>query len=226
MADNEFQPASAPYTGAGGRLQAAREAAGMTLAQISAQSRIPVRMLALIEAGNFSALPGRTYATGFTRSYARVVGLDEAQLAAMVRHELGLGEQPELRQTPDFEPGDPVRVPTARFAWLTALVALLIIAAGLVWWRTYYLPAVSLPPLLQEPTAEPPLQSDLPLSPLSSGEPATMGAATGEIPAVAATSPAAPMRAPRPSVRRPQSPSPAVSGAAVPLEVPVASAAP
>ena len=50
MADDEHYPAQAPLTGAGPRLKVAREAAGLSVAQISAQTKIPGRMLALIGA--------------------------------------------------------------------------------------------------------------------------------------------------------------------------------
>ena len=153
MADEEYLPAKAPPSGAGQRLMAAREAAGLTLTQISAQTKIPVRMLTLIEAGNFAALPSRTYATGFTRSYARALGLDEADYVATVRREIGTSPQIEHDIAPSFETGDPARIPTAKFAWLAAIGALAVIAAGLLLWRTYYVPAVTLPPILPEETA-------------------------------------------------------------------------
>ena len=92
MADKDDQPAFAPDTGVGSRLKAARESAGQSLPQMAAQTKIPVRMLELLEAGNFAALPARTYATGFTRTYARALGLDEQAMVASVRAELGMQE--------------------------------------------------------------------------------------------------------------------------------------
>ena len=150
MADYDDQSAFAPLTGVGPRLKAARESAGLSLAQVADQTKIPARMLILIEAGDFAALPARTYATGFTRSYARALGLDEKAMVASVRSELGMNEQVQPGLAQNFEPGDPARVPTARFAWLAAVAALAVVAAGMVLWRTYYAPAVVLPSLLPE----------------------------------------------------------------------------
>ncbi len=147
----------------------------MSLVQISALTKIPVRMLDLIEAGNFAALPARTYATGFTRAYARAVGLDENEYVAAVRQELGLVDTPEIRHAPSFEPGDPARVPTARFAWLAAIAALLVVAAGLSFWRTYYAPAVNLPPIVPPAAA--------PLAPAAAGQPPVPRAAPAAAPA-------------------------------------------
>jgi cytoskeletal protein RodZ len=152
MADNEFEDAQNPAIGAGARLKAAREAAGLSLADIAAHTKIPERLLVLIETGNFAALPAKTYATGFARTYAKAVGLDQQEIVAEVRRELGMSEAVEHRTTANFEPGDPARVPTARFAWVAGLGAILVIGAGLFFWRSYYAPAVTLPSILPEPT--------------------------------------------------------------------------
>jgi cytoskeletal protein RodZ len=153
MPDVAIGNAAALHHTAGQRLRAAREAAGLSLADMSLQSKIPARMLELIESGNYAALPARTYATGFTRSYARLLGLNEKELVAQVRAELGLNEPVEPRLAATFEPGDPARVPTARFAWLAAVAALVVVAAGMLLWRTYYSPAVTLPPITPEASA-------------------------------------------------------------------------
>lgn len=209
----------------GARLRRAREAAGLSLAQVSETTRIPMRMLVLIENGDFAALPGRTYATGFTRTYARALGLDEAECVEAVRGELGLSSRAEPVAAPAFEPGDPARVPTARLAWLAALGAIGVIVAGLFFWRTYYNPAIGLPSLLpaEEVTTEAaPALVALP-------EPV---ATDGAIPSEAATeiataAPAAgPARTFRPIVRRRSAPTvqPTVgapaAGTAIPAETP------
>lgn len=66
----------------GERLKKAREAAGVSLADISARSRIPARVLASLEAGDWAALGAPVYVRGLARSYARVLGLtlDDAAL--------------------------------------------------------------------------------------------------------------------------------------------------
>ena len=79
--DEEAEGAAEQYElpiGVGEKLRLAREAKGWTLAQVAADTRITQRHLALIEAGDFTALPGRTYAVGFSRTYAKMLGLDES----------------------------------------------------------------------------------------------------------------------------------------------------
>src|SRR6186713_1132442 len=83
----EFEQLPLPQS-VGDRLRQAREARQLTLAQVAAETRIPQRHLQTIEAGDFGALPARTYAISFAKNYARMVGLDQDEVAAMVRGEI------------------------------------------------------------------------------------------------------------------------------------------
>jgi cytoskeletal protein RodZ len=57
------------------RLQAARERAGLTIADLSASTKISAATLQAIERGDFSRLPGEFYIRAFLRSYARELRL-------------------------------------------------------------------------------------------------------------------------------------------------------
>lgn len=135
------------------RLRRAREAAGMTLEQLAAETRIPQRHIQTIESGDFSSLPSRTYAIGFSRTYARAVGLDDTAIVAQLRSELGQSTN-ERMAAPRYEPGDPARVPSSGLAWFSAFAALLLVVGGLAFFRSYWLPG-SGPAPLSEPAAEP-----------------------------------------------------------------------
>ena len=118
----------------------------MSRSDIAAITKIAERHLASIEADDFGALASRAYAVGFSRNYARAVGLDEQDIAQSVRDELdGLNAAANGQQPLTFEPGDPARVPTSRMAWVAALGAFAVVAGFGVVWRNYYAPAVSLP---------------------------------------------------------------------------------
>jgi len=132
---------------AGAMLAAARAAAGLELADVAARSRIPLRHLAAIEAGEYEKLPSRTYAVGFSRTFARLVGLDERAVTDQVRLDLeaDTGQRP-IR--PDrFEPGDPARVPSRRLAWFSALAVVVLVAGAFTFYRTYFSPGLGPPPL-------------------------------------------------------------------------------
>lgn len=164
--------AELPLDSVGARLLRAREAAGMTRAQLSAVTRIPERSLIAIEASDFAALPGRTYAVGFSRTYARAVGLDEKGIAASVRAELAAQEPAEDRRAAvTFEPGDPARVPSSKVAWLAALAAFVVLLAVYAFWRSYIAPGGSLPSLLPSEAPAPavvqPAPAPVPALPVS-----------------------------------------------------------
>jgi cytoskeletal protein RodZ len=156
MSDEAVLEAELPLETVGARLMRAREASGMSRAQMAAVTKIPERHLAAIEASNFSALPARTYAVGFSRSYAKALGLDEREVVDAVRAELAHHAPTPPRAAPAFEPGDPARVPGARFAWIAALAALAVIVAGIAFaWRSYYAPGGTLPSILPQESAAP-----------------------------------------------------------------------
>lgn len=137
-----------PLERIGASLRRAREAAGLSRADIAARTKIAERHLAAIEADNFRDLASSTYAVGFSRAYARAVGLDEAEVARAVRADLGASDENDQWAKPNtFEPGDPARVPGLRVAWVAAVGAVVVIAAVFVFSRSYYSPAVSLPEL-------------------------------------------------------------------------------
>ena len=119
----------------GDRLRRARVAAGLDLATVATQTRVPVRHLEAIEANDFAALPGATYSVGFSRAFARAVGLDETQIAREVRADIAdSGGAAPVRQE-YYEPADPARVPPRWLAWGAVLIALLV-AGGYGIWRT------------------------------------------------------------------------------------------
>ena len=125
----------------GEQLKAAREERKMTLTDIAAQTRIPIRHLEALEASNFVALPGSMYSIGFAKSYARTVGLDQLIIADEMRAELAQGGHSGfIPATPDYEPADPGRVPPRWLAWTAAAIAVLGLI-GYFAWRSFALSA-------------------------------------------------------------------------------------
>jgi len=125
MTDETTSEAELPLETAGTRLRRAREASGLELKQLADSTKIPERHLKALEAGEYATLPARTYATGFARSYARQLGLDEAEIIAAVRDELAaVDPEPQRRTVQTFEPGDPSRLPSSALVWVAGLLAL------------------------------------------------------------------------------------------------------
>jgi cytoskeleton protein RodZ len=135
MTDEDVAPEQGELaiTRTGDRLRLAREAAGLSLADVATRTRITQRHLAAIEKSDFSELPGRTYVTGFARAYARAVDLPEAEVGAAVRRELeedAYGARPLYEA---YEPTDPARLPTASMTWTLVIIAVLLASAYGVW---------------------------------------------------------------------------------------------
>ncbi len=138
-----------PLETVGSRLRRAREQAGMGVAALSAQTRISTRQIEAIEAGDFAALPGRTYAVGFSRTLARAVGLDEVEVAASTRAELNvLQGDSQQRPAATFEPGDPARVPSVRLTWLALAGVAIAVILGIMFLPSLFSPSGSLPSIL------------------------------------------------------------------------------
>lgn len=115
--------------GPGAQLRAAREAMRVDLAHIAAETRIPLRHLEAIEDDNYETLPSRAYAIGFSRTFAQAVGLDPAAITDAVRAELADGSMRRTVPSPEIQPGDPARLPSAGLAWAMG-GAVLVLAIG------------------------------------------------------------------------------------------------
>ena len=156
MSEIDVAEAELPLDNAGARLQRAREAAGMSREEVCAILRIPERHLVAIEAGDYAALPARTYAVGFSRSYAKVVGLDQAEIVSAVRSELDAQQPDDQRRTVQtFEPGDPARVPGGGLVWLAAIGIVAVLVAVFFFARPMLAPAAELPSIIETPSPAP-----------------------------------------------------------------------
>ena len=131
--DGDAGPAPADAT-IGARLARAREAAGLSVADVAAQTRIPARHLATIEADGVEDLPAAPYTLGFVRSYARLVGLDPEIASQEYRKRLNAVPASAYVAPEPYAPADPARVPPRWLAFV-ALAAAILIAVGFAFWR-------------------------------------------------------------------------------------------
>ncbi|MEO5938041.1 MAG: helix-turn-helix domain-containing protein [Sphingomonas sp.] len=133
----------------GDKLREAREAQGLTLADIANRTRVPTRHLEAIENGDYSSLPSPTYTIGFAKSYARVVGLDEKMIASEVRNNPYLPLAP-VTDYETYQPGDAKRLPSPGLAMIAGAIGVLVLVAVVLWYGT------SLFRGSEEPAATPP----------------------------------------------------------------------
>ena len=146
---------AAPPPGIGQQLRAARESKGLTTEQVAAETRISQRHIQNLEEGRYDDLPGRTYVIGFSRTIAKVVGLDQDDVVSMVSAELDARQPAESRsRTATFEPGDPARAPSRGLVWFS-IFAIIVLLAGIFFAaRLMFSPAAELPSLVEQEEAE------------------------------------------------------------------------
>ena len=110
----------------GDKLREAREALGLTLADIANRTRVPMRHLEAIEQGEFAAMHSSTYAIGFAKAYARAVGLDEKAIGGEVRNSPQL-PLPAATAYEAYEPRDAKRLPSRGVAMAAGAIAVLLL---------------------------------------------------------------------------------------------------
>ncbi len=110
----------------GDTLAQARRQAGLTLAQVSEQTRIRESIIRSIEQGDFSSCGGDFYARGHIRSIAAVVGADPVPLIREYDEEHGAPGG--MRAAQIFEPATPIRIREPRHFHLGRVLAVLVLA--------------------------------------------------------------------------------------------------
>ena len=162
---------SAEVITAGQRLREAREAKGMAIEEIAAQTRIPVRHLASLETGDWDKLPAATYSIGFAKNYASAVGLDRTEIGDQLRSEMG-GSRPVFATPEVYEAADPARTMPKGLVF-GALGLLVIVVLALVWMNNRSLES--------DPDPEPALTESPADIPLANPQPAQAAAAAGPV---------------------------------------------
>jgi cytoskeletal protein RodZ len=114
----------------GDTLAEARRQAGLTISQVSQQTRIRESIVRAIEQGDFSPCGGDFYARGHIRSIAEVVGVDPVPLVREYDEEHPPGS---MRASQIFEPATPIKIREPRnfhFGRVLAVALLAVIGFG------------------------------------------------------------------------------------------------
>ena len=137
-------------TAIGETLRRERLRRNLDLEAVSRELKISPKLLAAIEAEKFDRLPGGVFAKSFVRQYARLLGLDEEEMAGEVQRMLQpAGAGPALVENP--KPVQPIELPRVE-AWeavggrrfklssplpaLALVVVVMMACAGVYsWWQ-------------------------------------------------------------------------------------------
>jgi cytoskeletal protein RodZ len=112
----------------GDTLAEARRQAGLTITQVSDQTRIRESIIRSIEQGDYSTCGGDFYARGHIRSIAEVVGVDPAPLIREFDQEHG--PPGNMRASQIFQPVTPIKIREPRRLHLGRVLAVAVLAAA------------------------------------------------------------------------------------------------
>ena len=214
-------------TPVGESLRRARLKRSLALEEISQELEISTRFLQAIESDQYDKLPGGVFARSFVRQYARLLGLDEEEIAGRMQQALGSVEEvPQFAEKPKLAGGAPIQVPKVdewetvgdkRFRWSGWLSAAVLVAVMLICSAVYaWMQRPKAPVIAQAvvPVQSPAQSAAVPAPVAAQPEPAPNAAAP---PVTAAESAASPVRTdePKPVEQKPLEPKPAAAEARV-----------
>ena len=118
----------------GETLRQARESNGWSLAEVALKLNLTVSSLSNLEAGAFDKLPGHTFARGYIRAYAKLLGMDQAVLVQQFDQSTGTDSQgSNVHSLGRIE--EPVRVSHTILRIVSLLLLVAVIGGGFVWWQ-------------------------------------------------------------------------------------------
>ncbi len=118
----------------GDTLRQARESNGWSLAEVALKLNLTTTSLGNLEAGAFDKLPGHTFARGYIRAYAKLLGIDQAVLVQEFDQFTGTDSQgSSVHGLGRIE--EPVRVSHTILRIVSLLLLIAVIGGGFVWWQ-------------------------------------------------------------------------------------------
>ena len=115
-------------------LRQARESNGWSLAEVALKLNLTTTSLSNLEAGAFDKLPGHTFARGYIRAYAKLLGMDQAVLVQQFDQSTGTDSQgSSVHSLGRIE--EPVRVSHTILRIVSLLLLVAVIGGGFVWWQ-------------------------------------------------------------------------------------------
>jgi len=125
---------AATRTNPGETLRQARESRNWSLPDVALRLNLTSTSLGYVEAGDFDKLPGHTFARGYIRAYAKLLGLDQAALVNDFDQYTGTdGKGSNVHALGRIE--EPVRLSHNILRIVSLLLLVALIGGGFVWWQ-------------------------------------------------------------------------------------------
>jgi len=118
----------------GDTLRQARENKGWSVAQVAGQLNLTEHSLRQLEQGSFDQLPGHTFARGYVRAYAKLLGMDQAQMVQAFDQYTGT----DATGSNVHSLGrvvEPVRLSRNLLRLFSLVLLALLIGFGYFWWQ-------------------------------------------------------------------------------------------
>ncbi|MGL6000098.1 MAG: RodZ domain-containing protein [Pseudomonas proteolytica] len=118
----------------GETLRQARESNGWSLEDVALKLNLTTTSLGNLENGAFDKLPGHTFARGYIRAYAKLLGTDQAILVQQFDQFTGTDSQgSNVHGLGRIE--EPVRVSHTILRIVSLLLLIAVIGGGFIWWQ-------------------------------------------------------------------------------------------
>lgn len=148
MTDEQLPPSPDPAPGT--RLREAREQAGISLQQVADRTLIPLARLQALEQDRYDAVGSSAYVNGYTRAYARAIGVQPDGYVAEFDAALEWRRQQELALEPAPVSGATEWSDNQRKLWLASMATAVIMGVVLALLIIYRLGSSDAP----SPTAQ------------------------------------------------------------------------
>ncbi|MCO6058356.1 helix-turn-helix domain-containing protein [Pseudomonas sp. MOB-449] len=120
----------------GENLRQARESKNWSLGEVARHLNLTEHALRQLEAGDFEQLPGHTFARGYVRAYAKLLGMDQAALVAEFDHFTGTDAKgSSVHSLGRIE--EPVRLSQSVLRIVSFVILLALGAVGFFWWQEH-----------------------------------------------------------------------------------------
>ncbi|WP_263142534.1 RodZ family helix-turn-helix domain-containing protein [Pseudomonas sp. RIT-PI-AD] len=118
----------------GETLRLAREGNGWKLGDVAHQLNLTEHALRQLEAGAFEQLPGHTFARGYIRAYAKLLGMDQNRLVAEFDQYTGTDAKgSDVHSLGRIE--EPVRLSQSVLRVVSFFILVALIGAAFFWWQ-------------------------------------------------------------------------------------------
>ncbi|NBA95682.1 RodZ family helix-turn-helix domain-containing protein [Pseudomonas sp. R5(2019)] len=118
----------------GETLRQARESMNWSLAQVAVKLNLTQASLSNLEAGAFDKLPGHTFARGYIRAYAKLLGMDQAVLVQAFDQYTGTDAHgSNVHSLGRIE--EPVRLSHNILRIVSLVMLVIVVGGGFLWWQ-------------------------------------------------------------------------------------------